>query len=514
MKRAATTSTRRCCAAACSSRCTCTPATATCTPTSRSTPTTTPCCRRPTRRSRASWRSRAALGGVISGEHGIGITKLEYLTDDELAPFAAYKQRVDPRGPLQPRQAAARPALPPTCRRLHAELLADRPREPDPRAERHRRHRRFDQGLPALRQVQAGVRDARAARQPAVQPAQQDPRHVAADRGVPVRGADAARRQPAALRRVRRRRRPLHGLPQVREPVPGGHRLRRRVDRDAQPAAPRGQAASSIPAPRRRCSSSTRPIPATIKLAQDGDDRLGLQGAAPGASHRARRPGWCRRRRGIRRATVGKPPLKAQVIHFINKPMPGGLPKRTSRALLDIEDDAIVPIIRDPREGRPTTPTPCSISPAAARSGCSRRWGSRRRRCSIHVGAQTVLPPGYLCCGYPQTSAGNARRGPADHDGQPRAVPSRGQHAQLPRHQDGDRVLRHLHGPAAEIRVRQDLPRLPPARHPRVPDGEGRARSRASTGDALHVPRPLPHADEDLRAARGRQRADGHAGAR
>ena len=39
-----------------------------------------------------------ALGGVISGEHGIGITKLDYLTADELAPFARYKARVDPDG--------------------------------------------------------------------------------------------------------------------------------------------------------------------------------------------------------------------------------------------------------------------------------------------------------------------------------------------------------------------------------------------------------------------------------
>ncbi|HEY6895530.1 MAG TPA: FAD-binding oxidoreductase, partial [Rhodanobacteraceae bacterium] len=38
------------------------------------------------------------LGGVISGEHGIGITKLAFLTDDELAPFADYKRRVDPDG--------------------------------------------------------------------------------------------------------------------------------------------------------------------------------------------------------------------------------------------------------------------------------------------------------------------------------------------------------------------------------------------------------------------------------
>jgi Fe-S oxidoreductase len=28
-----------------------------------------------------------------------------------------------------------------------------------------------------------------------------------------------------------------------------------------------------------------------------------------------------------------------------------------------------------------------------------------------HVGAQCVLPPGYLCCGYPQTAAGNEDKG-------------------------------------------------------------------------------------------------------
>ena len=47
------------------------------------------------------------LGGVISGEHGIGITKLEFLTDDELQAFADYKPRIDPEGPLQQGQAAA-----------------------------------------------------------------------------------------------------------------------------------------------------------------------------------------------------------------------------------------------------------------------------------------------------------------------------------------------------------------------------------------------------------------------
>ena len=39
-----------------------------------------------------------SLDGVISGEHGIGITKLEFLDEAEIVPFRAYKQRIDPDG--------------------------------------------------------------------------------------------------------------------------------------------------------------------------------------------------------------------------------------------------------------------------------------------------------------------------------------------------------------------------------------------------------------------------------
>jgi len=39
-----------------------------------------------------------SLDGVISGEHGIGITKLEFLSDAELQPFTDYKARIDPNG--------------------------------------------------------------------------------------------------------------------------------------------------------------------------------------------------------------------------------------------------------------------------------------------------------------------------------------------------------------------------------------------------------------------------------
>ena len=216
------------------------------------------------------------LDGVISGEHGIGITKLEFLTDDETAAFRQYKRSVDPGGPFQQGQAAAgrRPA-----QRVHAELRADGPRVADHAAERHQGHLGRHQGLPALRQVQAGVLDARAGRQPALFAAQQDPRDLAADRGLPVRGTDAPRRVDQALGRVLRRRRPLHRLPQVRGALPGGHRLRRRVDGDARPAAPDGQ--EEVQSGQRGLDVlPERQGPADDQARAHADAAVGLQGAA------------------------------------------------------------------------------------------------------------------------------------------------------------------------------------------------------------------------------------------
>ena len=40
----------------------------------------------------------ASLGGVISGEHGIGITKMDFLDPGKIQEFGTYKQKVDPAG--------------------------------------------------------------------------------------------------------------------------------------------------------------------------------------------------------------------------------------------------------------------------------------------------------------------------------------------------------------------------------------------------------------------------------
>jgi Fe-S oxidoreductase len=107
---------------------------------------------------------------------------------------------------------------------------------------------------------------------------------------------------------------------------------------------------------------------------------------------------------------VGKPALKAQVIHFINKPMPGNLPKKTARALLDIEDPAVVPIIRDP--ARVTEESDAVFYfPGCGSERLFGQVGLATQALLYHVGAQCVLPPGYLCCGYPQTASGHAAKG-------------------------------------------------------------------------------------------------------
>ena len=109
-------------------------------------------------------------------------------------------------------------------------------------------------------------------------------------------------------------------------------------------------------------------------------------------------------------ATVGKPALKAQVIHFINKPMPGGLPKQASRALLDIEDARIVPIIRDPQKVNDDSDA-VFYFPGCGSERLFSQVGLATQAMLYEIGAQCVLPPGYLCCGYPQTASGNEAKG-------------------------------------------------------------------------------------------------------
>ena len=109
-------------------------------------------------------------------------------------------------------------------------------------------------------------------------------------------------------------------------------------------------------------------------------------------------------------ATVGTPEIKAQVIHFINRPMPRKMQSKTSRAMLGIEDDHMIPVIRNPKTVTEESDA-VFYFPGCGSERLFSNVGLATQAMLYEVGAITVLPPGYLCCGYPQTSAGNHDKG-------------------------------------------------------------------------------------------------------
>jgi FAD/FMN-containing dehydrogenase/Fe-S oxidoreductase len=149
--------------------------------------------------------------------------------------------------------------------------------------------------------------------------------------------------------------------------------------------------------------------PATIKL---------MRGLMVGVGYKAQRLGHTVLNKlglltGFKKrppSTLGKPEIKAQVVHFLNRPMPKAMPTKTSRALLGIEDDKMVPVIRDPKkmgeEGDAVF-----YFPGCGSERLFSTVGLATQAMLYEVGATTVLPPGYLCCGYPQTASGNHDKG-------------------------------------------------------------------------------------------------------
>ncbi len=110
--------------------------------------------------------------------------------------------------------------------------------------------------------------------------------------------------------------------------------------------------------------------------------------------------------------TRGKTALTEQVIQFVAKPMPAGLPTRTTRAMLGLEDNSLIPILRDPQKTHGQSDA-VFYFPGCGSERLFSQVGLATLAMLYEVGAKTVLPPGYLCCGYPQHAAGDTAKGRA-----------------------------------------------------------------------------------------------------
>jgi FAD/FMN-containing dehydrogenase/Fe-S oxidoreductase len=343
------------------------------------------------------------LDGVISGEHGIGITKLEYLTETELAGFRAYKMRVDPDGRFNKHKLMPggdlRRAYTPSFGLLGHESLIMQQSDINTISDAIKDCLRCGKCKPvcATHVPRANLlyspRNKILATSLLIEAFLYEEQ---TRRGVSIKHWDELSDVADHCTVCHKCEAPCPVDIDFGDVSMAMRDLLRRMGKKRFNA---GTAAALF------FLNATNPetIKAARKLMIDWGykaQRLANRALLGSARTQTQRPP----------ATTGRTPIKEQVIHFVNKRMPGGLPKRTARALLDIEDRNYVPIIRDPQATNSETEA-VFYFPGCGSERLFSQVGLATQAMLWHVGVQTVLPPGYLCCGYPQRAAGESAKG-------------------------------------------------------------------------------------------------------
>jgi len=109
-------------------------------------------------------------------------------------------------------------------------------------------------------------------------------------------------------------------------------------------------------------------------------------------------------------STTGKMKLTTHIVNFMKKPMPVDLSKKTFRASLALEDSKYVAVLRNP-ETTSTESESVFYFPGCGSERLFSQVGSATLAVLYDLDVQTVLPPGYLCCGYPQSAGGDEKKG-------------------------------------------------------------------------------------------------------
>ncbi len=343
-----------------------------------------------------------SLDGVISGEHGIGITKLEFLTEDEISAFTAYKQRVDPEGRFNKGKLLRDPALKADLTNAYTPSFGL-------------------MGHESLIMQQSDIGDIANSMKDCLR----------CGKCKPV----CATHVPRANLLYSPRNKILATSLLV-EAFLYEEQTRRGV------SIKHWEEFEDVADHCTVCHKCLSPCPVDIDF---GDVSMNMRNLLRKMGKKSFRPGnklamlmlnttnpetikflrtlmvdvgfkvqrtannllrgLAKKQTTAPKSSVGTAPIKEQVIHFINKKLPGGLPKKTARALLDIEDKNYVPIIRDPKTTTADTEA-VFYFPGCGSERLFSQVGLATQAMLWHAGVQTVLPPGYLCCGYPQKGSG------------------------------------------------------------------------------------------------------------
>ena len=345
------------------------------------------------------------LGGVVSGEHGIGLTKLRYLEPAKLAAFVAYKERVDPhqrfnRGKLMP-GSGLDGAYTPSLRLVQQEAIILEETELGAVNDDVRHCLRCGKCKP---KCQTHVPRANLL---------YSPRNKILGTGLILEAFlyEEQTRRGLSLRHIAEMNDVADHCTVCHKcltPCPvnidfGNVTMRMRrilVSRGQKRFNPGAWAAMQF---------LNTSHPRTIRVLRKGLVEWGIQGINL-AHTAARRLGLTRRRTARPAATSGPPHPIGQLVDLVSRPIRVALPQRTYRQVLGLEDRTQVPILRDPQVNQEEAEAVFYFP------GC----GSERLFSDVGLatlamlwrqGAQIVLPPGYLCCGYPQRASGQEARG-------------------------------------------------------------------------------------------------------
>ena len=344
------------------------------------------------------------LNGVISGEHGIGITKLEYLTDEEMQPFWDYKARIDPQGRFNRgklmKGADLRRAYTPSFELLGVESLIMEQSDLGTIAESIKDCLRCGKCKPVCSTHVPRANLLYSPRNKILGVGLLTEAFLYEEqtrRGVSLRHFDELNDVGDHCTVCHRCVKPCPvNIDFGDVTVAIRNYLGKSGKRKFNPAVAAGMAFLNAKDPR------------TINLLHkgviDAGFRLQNWGYQMGRKFRL----GTKKQKAAPKTTVGAAPIKEQVVHFINRPLPRNVPIKTARALLGVEDNKTVPIIRNP--ALPEDSEAVFYFPGCGSERLFSQVGLATQAMLWHAGVQTVLPPGYLCCGYPQDAGGNAAK--------------------------------------------------------------------------------------------------------
>jgi len=344
------------------------------------------------------------LDGVISGEHGIGLTKFMYLEPEKIEAFVAYKNKVDPEARFNPGKlmpgSGLDNAYTPSLTLVEQEALILEASELDELNKDIKDCLRCGKCKPVC---QTHIPTANLL---------YSPRNKILATGQVI--------EAFLYEEQTRRGISLHhfdAMNDVADHCTTCHKCETPcpVDIDFGEVSIRmrtiltdmGQKRSSIMVKLALLFLNTQ-NPLTIKVLRK--TMIGWGALAMTAGHKVFKAlGLVGRNKELPLSTSQLPKVQQQVINFVRKPLNTGPNQASYREVLGLEDAKQVPIVRNP------TITDEETEAVFYFPGC----GSERLFSDIGLatisalydtGVQTILPPGYLCCGYPQAAAGQAQK--------------------------------------------------------------------------------------------------------